>query len=184
MIETITGPARRACVALALLFLVLCVPAQAQDDAERNQTRERLRATLTAYGPDLGMTFRQSDRQPYNFVATLTRSLKNEESFEVVVSVTKSNTIGFRAYPHVNGGYINTQKSRDGVGLMNKLLFFTDQNFLFWGADDTHDIFAGYTITLESGYPDAAIRIVLRSIPLLDQFVGGLRPFFDGTAGA
>jgi hypothetical protein len=66
---------------------------------------------------------------------------------------------------------------------MRKLLWFSDDNFLFWGADDTSDVFSGYTITLESGFPQDAIVIVLRSIRNTDKFVGELRPFIDGTTG-
>ena len=36
--------------------------------------------------------------------------------------------------------------------------------FLYWGADDTRDVFAGYTFTLESGFPSEAIIVVLRSL--------------------
>ncbi len=67
---------------------------------------------------------------------------------------------------------------------MHKLLAYNDKNFLFWGSDDTNDVFAGYTITLESGYPEEAVRIVLRSIHNTDQFVGEMRPFIDGSAAA
>jgi len=42
------------------------------------------------------------------------------------------------------------------------------------GMDDSHDLFAGFTITLESGFPEEAVRIVLRSIPLVDDAVGDL----------
>jgi hypothetical protein len=47
--------------------------------------------------------------------------------------------------------------------------------------DDTRDILAGYTFTLESGFPDKAIEIVLYSIDPLDPYVGEMRPFVDGT---
>jgi len=67
---------------------------------------------------------------------------------------------------------------------MRKLLYYSDQNFLFWGADDSGDVFAGYTITLESGFPADAVVAVLRSIRNTDRFVGEMRPLIDGsTAG-
>ena len=47
---------------------------------------------------------------------------------------------------------------------MRRLLYYSDQNFLFWGADDTADVFCGYTVTLESGFPSDAIVVILRSI--------------------
>jgi hypothetical protein len=59
---------------------------------------------------------------------------------------------------------------------MKQLLRMSDKNFLFWGADDGGDVFAGYTVTLESGFPNEAMRIVLRSIRNLDQFVGDMKP--------
>jgi hypothetical protein len=68
---------------------------------------------------------------------------------------------------------------------MRLLLRLSDRAFLFWGADESGDIFTGYTFTLESGFPEEAIRIVLRSIVNSDKFVGEMRPFIDGTtAGA
>ena len=44
------------------------------------------------------------------------------------------------------------------------------------------DIFASYTFTLESGFPDKSIEIVLYSIAPLDGFVGEMRPFIDGSS--
>jgi hypothetical protein len=65
---------------------------------------------------------------------------------------------------------------------MMELLYLSDQNFLFWGADDTRDVFAGYTFTLESGFPSESIMIVLRSIRNTDKFVGEMRPMIDGSS--
>ena len=169
-------------VLLAALFLT-GVPASAQSD--RDATREKVRQVLTTAGQrsDVNVTFRQSTKNPYNFVGTMT-GLKNVDNLEIVVSVTKSDTIGFRIYPHYKGGYINLAKARDTNGLMRKLLYYSDQNFLFWGADDTADVFCGYTVTLESGFPSDAIVVILRSIKNTDKFVGQLRPFLDGTTPA
>jgi hypothetical protein len=167
-------------VNLVVLTLVLsALPAlPALADASRDATRERLRATLTSYGQsDAGVTFHQSVKAPYNFVGSMTTGLKYAQSMEIVVSVTDKQTIGFRVYPHYNGGYINVLKAKDSNGLMKKLLYFSDQNFLYWGADDTYDCFAGYTFTLESGYPEEAIRVVLRSLANQDQFVGQMIPY-------
>jgi hypothetical protein len=63
---------------------------------------------------------------------------------------------------------------------MRKLLQYNDNNFLFFGADDTNDVFAGYTFTLESGFPNEAITIVLRSLRNQDKYVGEMRPLIDG----
>jgi hypothetical protein len=173
---------------VAALFLALLVApgaANAQADAARDATREKLRQTLDVAGrrTDVDTAFRLSQKNPYNFVGSMTTGMANSESLEIVISVTKSDTIGFRVYPHYKGGYINLGKARDSAGLMRKLLYFSDQNFLFWGADDTADVFSGYTITLESGYPSDVVITVLRSIRNTDKFVGQLRPYIDGTVG-
>ena len=62
------------------------------------------------------------------------------------------------------------------------MLRYNDDNFFFWGIDDTGDTFAAYTVTLESGFPDAAMDVVIRSIPGQDRFVGEMRPAIDGSA--
>jgi hypothetical protein len=41
------------------------------------------------------------------------------------------------------------------------------------------DVFAGFTFTLESGVPEEAIKVVIRSIPLLDPSVGELKPLIE-----
>jgi hypothetical protein len=48
--------------------------------------------------------------------------------------------------------------------------------------DSSSDVFAGYTFTLESGFPEEAVTIVLRSIKNSDKFVGDMRPNIDGTS--
>jgi hypothetical protein len=170
-------------VLLPLVLLIAAPPASAQS-TDRDATRERLRATLASAGArtDVNVAFRQSTKNPYNFVGSMTTGLTNSDSLEIVISVTKADTIGFRVYPHYKGGYINLNRATDPNALMRKLLYFSDQNFLFWGADDTYDVFSGYTVTLESGYPPDAIVVVLRSIRNTDKFVGQMRPFIDGSA--
>jgi hypothetical protein len=159
-------------------------PTAQQKEAARIATREQMRKLLEASGPrkGIGINFRQSEKQPFNFVGVLRDGLANAGSLEVVVGVTNDNTIGFRIYPHFKGGYINADKARNTAGLMRLLLNLSDRNFLFWGLDSSGDVFAGYTFTLESGFPAESIDIVLRSIPLLDKFIGELRPFIDGSA--
>ena len=172
--------------AVAALFLLLFASASGANaqTASRDATRESLRAALETAGQrsDVNVAFRQSTKNPYNFVASMTAGLTNCDSLEIVISVTSKDTIGFRIYPHYKGGYINLAKAADQNGLMRKLLYLTDQNFLFWGADDSLDVFSGYTITLESGFPQEAITVVLRSIHNTDGFVGDLRPFIDGPS--
>jgi hypothetical protein len=158
---------------------------QQDDPAVRERTRQRLADLLDKVSPEIKIAFSQSQKQPFNYVGTLRTGLVNADSFEIVISVTAKETIGFRIYPHYNGGYINVDKVRNSAGLMRLLLRLSDRAFLFWGADETGDVFTGYTFTLESGFPDEAIKIVLRSIVNSDKFVGEMRPFIDGTsAGA
>lgn len=149
----------------------------------RDATRDRLRTLLNTAGArkDVNVAFRQSEKQPYNFVGVMRDGLANCDSLEIVVSVTTNDTIGFRVYPHYGNAYINVGKAKDSAGLMRKLLSMSDHNFLYWGADDTGDVFSGYTFTLESGFPEEAIVIVLRSIRNTDGFVGEMRPAIDGS---
>jgi hypothetical protein len=174
--------------ALTLLALLSCAVGAAaqtlaQKEAARVATRDKLGQLLAASGPKKGIeiSFRQSEKQPFNFVGVKRGGLNNAEAFEVVVGVSDDDTIGFRIYPYYKGGYVNVDKARNGAGLMRKLLNLSDHNFLFWGADDTGDVFSGYTFTLESGFPDKAVEIVLYSIAPLDQYVGQMRPFIDGS---
>lgn len=157
-------------------------PATTQQQATRDATREKLRALLETAGPKISVTFRQSDKQPYNFVGVLKTGLKNADSLEIVISVSAQDTIHFRIFPHYKDSYVNVDKVTSGPGLMRQMVRFSDQNFLFWGADGSGDIFAGFSFTLESGFPDAAINIVLRSIANVDQFIGQMRPAIDGSA--
>ena len=175
------------CAVLGFALLASAPPAQAQaPDANRDATREKVRQVLATAGArtDVNTAFRQSTKNPYNFVGSMTTGMRNVDNLEIVVSVTKSDTIGFRIYPHYKGGYINLSKAKDMTGLMRRLLYLSDQNFLFWGADDTADVFCGYTVTLESGFPSDAIVVILRSIKNTDKFVGEMRPFIDGTTPA
>ena len=168
----------------ALLTVVPAAHAQTTpqaDDPARVKTREQLVALLDKIGPVIKVSFRQSQKQPFNLVGVLRDGLTNADSYEIVISVTANQTIGFRIFPHYKGAYINIDKVKNGVGLMRQLLQLNDRNFLFWGADPTGDVFSGYTFTLESGFPDAALNIVIRSIPNLDEYVGKMKPNLDGT---
>ena len=151
-------------------------------DAARNLTRSRMSSILAIAGArsDVNVAFRQSTKNPYNFVGTMT-GMVNCNPLEIVWSVTKSDTIGLRAYCHYNGGYINVGRAKDAYGLMRRLLLLNDENFLYWGADDSGDVFTAYTFTLESGFPDDGITIVARSLRNTDKFIGQLRPMIDGS---
>lgn len=170
-------------ILFAFLVAVSAPLTDAQDtEAKRIKTRDTLAALLEKVGPTVNIPFRPSTKQSFNYTGSLTQGLANAESFEVVVSVTANDTIGFRIFPHYKKGYINVDKAKDSAGLMRLLLRLTDRSFLFWGIDTSGDVFTGYTFTLESGFPEESIRIVLRSIVNSDKFIGEMRPFLDGTA--
>jgi hypothetical protein len=164
-------------------IITLCPSIFAQDSANpaRDKTRDRLSMLLQRLGPDLKVAFQPSSKSQYVFTGMMRDGLTNSEKMEIVISVTTKDTIGFRIFPHYKGGYINIDKARNSAQLLRKLVQLNDSTFLFWGADDSGDVFTGYTFTLESGFPDKAIEIVLSSIRNSDQFVGELRPAIDGS---
>ena len=154
---------------------------QTSADAARIKTREQLAQLLDTAAQKTKISFRRSEKQPFNYIGLLKDGLTNADSMEVVIGVTADQTIGFRIYPHYRGAYINVDKAKNGTALMRLLLRLSDRAFLFWGADEAGDIFTGYTFTLESGFPEEAISIVLRSIVNSDKFIGEMKPFIDGT---
>lgn len=168
-----------------LIYVVILATAPAafsqESDALRDKTRERLSALLARVGPDLNVNFKPSSKSPFVFTGVLRDGLKNADQLEIVISVTTKETIGFRIFPHYKGAYINIDKAKNSAQLLRKLVQLNDSTFLFWGADDTGDVFTGYTFTLESGFPDKAIEIVLSSIKNSDQFVGEMRSSIDGS---
>jgi hypothetical protein len=170
---------------LIVLFILTTLSGAAvhgqSKEANRVRTRETLAQLLEKAGPEVKVSFNQSQKQPFNYVGSLKTGLVNAESFEIVISVTPNETIGFRIYPHYKNGYINVDKAKNNAALMRLLLRLSDRAFLFWGADEAGDIFTGYTFTLESGFPEESIKIVLRSIVNSDKFIGEMRPFIDGT---
>jgi hypothetical protein len=177
----------RQTIFLVVLLILTVIPSFAQsakETAARIATRDKLRHVLAVDGPKIGVTFQQVDKAPFNFLGLMKTGLTNSDELEIVIIVTPSSTITFRIYPHYHGGYINVDKAADSKGLMKKLLQLSDTNFLYWGADDTADVFCGYTITLESGFPVEVVDVVLGSIPNQDKFVADLAPFVgDKPAG-
>jgi len=149
---------------------------QTANEAARIKTREQLAQLLDTVGPKIKVSFKRSEQQPFNYVGVLKEGLTNADAMEIVIGVTADQTIGFRIYPHYGGAYLNVDKARNGAGLMRQLLRLSDKNFLFWGIDEGADVFSGYTFTLESGFPDAAMTVVLRSIANLDKYVGEMKP--------
>jgi hypothetical protein len=169
---------------LAILAAAQAAVAQepsSEANEAREKTRTRLSALLQRVGPEIKVTFQPSSKSQYVFTGLMKEGLTNAESMEIVITVTSKDTIGFRIFPHYKGGYINIDKVRNSGQLLRRLVQLNESTFLFWGADDTGDVFTGYTFTLESGFPDEAIKIVLSSIRNSDEFVGQLRPSIDGT---
>jgi hypothetical protein len=174
-------------IRLLMLFAIVAASQTvfAQESSETNEAREKTRARLSALlqrvGPEIKVNFQPSTKSQYVFTGMMKDGLTNADSLEIVISVTTKDTIGFRVFPHYKGAYINIDKARNTTQLLRKLVQLNESTFLFWGADDTGDVFTGYTFTLESGFPDEAIKIVLSSIRNSDQFVGEMRSSIDGS---
>jgi hypothetical protein len=107
------------------------------------------------------------------------KGLNHASRFQIIITITDKATIWFRVYPLWSGDYINIDEASDPNGLMRKLLRDSYHNFFFWGVDDDSDVFAGYEFTLESGFPEEAIKVVIRSVPLIDGSVGELGSYFE-----
>ena len=172
----------RALVLIAFLIAAPAIVAQDSNaEANREKTRARLSALLQRVGPEIKVNFQPSSKSQFVFTGVLRDGLTNAQSLEIVITVTSKDTLGFRVFPHYKGAYINIDKARNPTQLLRKLVQLNESTFLFWGADDSGDVFTGYTFTLESGFPDEAIKIVLSSIRNSDQFVGEMRSSIDGT---
>lgn len=179
-------------IVLLVALFAACVSAAAQTHQpsttvstaqadSRDATREKLRALLIETGPKINVTFRQSDKQPYNFVGLMNQGLTSADSFEIVILVGDQQTLHFRIFPKYKGVYVNVNKASDSAGLLRQMVRLSDKNFLYWGADESFDVFAGYNFTLESGFPKESINVVLYSISKLDQFVGQMKTSIDGN---
>jgi hypothetical protein len=172
-------------VVVAGLWAVLTVSgvraaAQTDPDAVRamTRTRDQLDSLLHAYGSTLKMKFyRSADGDPFQIEGTFDKGLRYASRFELQFNVTPENTIGVRVYPDLYNERISIDDAFDSNGLARQLLHFSASSFFSWGIDDASNVFARFTFTLESGFPDEAIKIVLRSIPLLDDSVGDINRF-------
>lgn len=152
--------------------------AQSTPDNVRVEARNRLDSLLHAYGPTLKMRFYRDSDDPFQFGGVFDKDLRYARRFELVINVTPQNTIGIRVYPEFSDK-INMKEVLDPNGLALRLLRFSAHNFLHWGVDDASDVFAAYSFTLESGFPEEAIKEVLRSIPLVDESVGEMVQFIE-----
>lgn len=153
--------------------------AQSDTGALRNSTRRALEALLTTYGPARDMRFRRSSSEPYDLVGFWDKPMQSVSRLDIRVSVTRERTIGFRVYPRWHGARINLRRIRARGEFMRTLLRDADQSFFHWALDPDLNLFAGFTFTLESGFPADAIHVVVRSIPLLDRPLGELVPLIE-----
>jgi len=165
-----------------LVTLLIAAPAIfGQAEATQEKTRLRLTALLERVGPDINVQFKPSAKSQFVFSGIMREGLANAEALEIIVTATEDQTIRFRVFPKYKGGYINIDKAKNGAQLLRKLVQLNSSTFLFWGADNDGDVFTGYTFTLESGFPDEALKIVLSSIKNSDKFVGEMKPSIDSA---
>jgi hypothetical protein len=151
--------------------------AAAQTDAVRARTFDQLWAVVKPFGSSLHYRVYGLPKDPFTIQAFYDKDLHYTPRFEIYISVTRQQTIQFRIYPQFFGSYLNLDSLSNEDSLMERVLRFSDKGFFFWAADENRDVFAGYTFTLESGFPEEAIKEVLRSVPLLDSSVGELTAF-------
>src|SRR5215510_12279212 len=81
-----------------------------QQSQSRDATREKMRVLLNDVGPKINVAFRQSDKQPYNFVGIMNTGLTNTDSFEIVILIGDQDTMHFRIFPKYKGAYVNVNK--------------------------------------------------------------------------
>ena len=169
--------------ALAMTFAAAPAQGQQNESAARIRTREQLGQLLDKVGPSLHITFRQSEKHPFDFVGLLKEGLTQAESFEVLIGRdAELRQLGSAFFRVTKAATSMLTTSRTVPGLMRQLLRLSDSAFLFWGVDPSGDIFTGYTVTLESGFPEESIKIVLKSIVNSDKFIGEMKPMIDGSA--
>lgn len=159
-------------------------PLAAQTDPVALQTaaRDQLEALLSTYPPARAMHFRRRPGDPFAIEGYLRKDLTYAADFHIVVVVTPKRTITFRVFPgYGEYYYLKLSNCRDPDGVMQKLLQFSYHTFFFWGVNDALDVFAGYTFTLESDFPEDAIKVVIRSIPLIDGSIGELADYIEAA---
>jgi hypothetical protein len=150
--------------------------AQSAADSVQAVTLEQLKAVIATYEPAQNIRwYRASD--PFDLDGFYDKGLRWSSRLEIYITVTHQATIWVRVYPQYYGHHINLNRVHDPNGLMQQMLRLSYHNFFFWGLDDNRDAFAGYPFTLESGFPEAAVKEVIKSIPLIDASIGDLTPF-------
>ena len=84
-------------------YLLLCSalvrPSMANRTKRLRAQNPRKTGKITGEGRrEINVTFKQSQKQPFNYVGTLKTGLVNAESFEIVISVTAK---GHHRLPHL-----------------------------------------------------------------------------------
>ncbi len=148
-------------------------------DSVQVVTWNKLDSLLATYGPARDIRWHRKPNEPLTMVGSLDKGLKYAWSFDIFITITEKATIWFRVYPVIAGDYINLETCRDPQGLMRKMLRDNYRNFFWWATNDAWDVFAGFQFTLESGFPDEAFKVVIRSVPLIDESVGEMLPFIE-----
>src|SRR5579862_4739141 len=100
-------------------------PTDTVSTATRVETRGKLEALLTTYAKTLGFRrWYRSDDNPFAIQMFYDRDLRYASQLEIVINVTRQNTIGFRVFPHWEspgpGDYIDLDQARDPQGLMQE----------------------------------------------------------------
>ena len=150
--------------------------AQSAADSVQAVTLEKLKAVIATYEPARAIRwYRAGD--PFDLDGFYDKGLHWASRLEINITVTRQATIWLRVYPQYYEHHINLNRVHDPNGLMQQMLRFSYHNFFFWGLDDNRDAFAGYQFTLESGFPEEAVKEVIKSIPLIDESVGDLTPY-------
>lgn len=150
--------------------------AQSANDSVQAATLAQLKAVIASYDPARQIRWVRAD-SPFDLEGFYDKGLKWANRLEIEITVTHQATIWIRVYPQYYEHHINLDHVHDQNGLMQRMLQLSYHNFFFWGLDDRRDAFAGYQFTLESGFPEAAVKEVIKSIPLIDESVGDLTPF-------
>ena len=167
----------RCLAALALAVSGLQpLAAQSANDSVQAATLEQMKAVIATYEPAKTIRWYRAN-DAFDLDGFYDKGLRWASRLEIYITVTRQSTIWVRVYPQYYGHHINLNRVHDPNGLMQQMLRFSYHNFFFWGLDDKREAFAGYQFTLESGFPEASVKEVIKSIPLIDESVGDLTPF-------
>lgn len=150
--------------------------AQSAADSVQSATLAQLQAIIGTYAPARDIRWYRAN-DPFDLDGFYDKKLRWASRLEIYITVTHQATIWVRVYPQYYGHHVNLDRVHDPNGFMQQMLRLSYHNFFFWGLDDNRDAFAGYQFTLESGFPEASVEEVIKSIPLIDESVGDLTPF-------